>query len=299
MQLQQLTDAIIKQFAGTKIFNRGYDYYLNEMVYNMHYDSNSDSIRAEVAGNYGDYDVTITTENNGIDADCTCPYDGYPCKHVVATLLTFIHNKKDYIQQETAHKKSESSLTKKVRALPKDELVEVLLSCVKKYPEVKRDLMVHLEADKKTTFSAIKTQIARAFPSVESHSYSIPNIAKQLRTILKSVEHSSKEIRIKVSWAVIDRTLKELDAYGIDDETLENVAIETMEKLADAFTDTDILREEKAEIIEQLLSYYHSGNFGITDWVYDTVIDLCSEKSDYMIVIESLESRLKQTTYKT
>lgn len=299
MQLQELTEKVIQQFAGTTIFNRGYDYYQDGMVSNLQYDSETESIQAEVAGSYGDYDVSITTQSGSLSADCTCPYEGYPCKHVVATLLTFIHHKHEYFQQAETRKKSESSLAKKVKALSKDELVEILLSCSKKYSDVRRDLQVRLESDKKATFSTIHKQIMRAFPSIQSHSYSTHSIAKELTTILKSVENSTSEMQIKVCWAVIDRTLKELNEYGMDDEVLENVAIDAMESLVEAFQTNASLQEEKAEIIEQLLIYYEKGNFGITDWVYDTVLGLCTEKSDYMIVIDFLERRLTHTSFRS
>jgi uncharacterized Zn finger protein len=297
MKLQDLTDKAIKQFAGSVIFDRGYNYYVNKLAYDLQYDSDADSIQAQVSGNYGDYDVNITAASGHLSAGCNCPYEGYPCKHIVAVLLTFIHDQDAYIQQAKATKKAESSLTKKVKALSKDELVEILLSCSKRYPDVKRDLMVRLGSDKKATFSSIKRQIVGAFPSIESYNYSTYNIAKQLKTILKSVENASSEIQIKVYWEVIDRTLEELDAYGMQDETLEGVAIDTMEMLVEAFADKDSLQKEKAEIIAQLLKYYHSGNFGITDWVYDTAVGLCNEKSDYKIVIKSLERHMKGNSF--
>lgn len=296
MQLQRLTDDVIKKFAGATIFQRGYGYYTGGQVYDLQYTPESDTIEASVAGNYDNYDVYVTTRHDLIEGRCNCPYDGYPCKHVVATLLTFIHNKQKFAQEEKKRKRSESSLAKKMKGLSKGELEDLLLSYSKKYPDVKRDLMVRLEANNQTTFEIIQKQIARAFPSIESRNYSLSNIAKQLRTILKSVENASKEMQIKVYWAVTDRILEELNAYGIDDETLEGVAIDTMEALAQTFVHLDGLQEEKAEIIRKLMDYYHRGNFGITDWVYDTVMGLCTEKPDYQVVIESLERRLERET---
>ena len=297
MKLQDFTDKAIKQFAGSTIFDRGYGYYVDKLVYDLKYNSDTDGIQARVSGNYGDYDLSVTIKNEHLSAACNCPYDGYPCKHVVAALLTFIHDQDAYIRKAQAVKKAAATLAQKVKALSKKELVEILLTCSTKYSDVKRDLMVRLGSDQKATIRSIKQQIKRAFPAIESYNYSTASIAKQLRTILKSVEHASSEMRIKVYWEVIDRTLEELDDYGMDDETLESVAIDTMEMLVEAFTDKNSRKHENTDIIEQLMKYYCSGNFGITDWVYETVMGLCKEKSDYKIVIKALEGHIKRTSF--
>lgn len=45
MKLQDLTDKAIKQFAGSVIFDRGYNYYVNKLAYDLQYDSDADSIQ--------------------------------------------------------------------------------------------------------------------------------------------------------------------------------------------------------------------------------------------------------------
>lgn len=191
-------------------------------------------------------------------------------------------------------KATENSLTKKIKHLSHEQALEILLEYVKKYPDVKRDLTVRLESDKKATFGSIKKQIARAFPSIQSRNYSTSQIAKQLRMILKSVESAPLEMQVKVYWAVTDRILDELNDYGMDDDALEEIAIEMLEALIDIFQDKESLQEEKADIITQLMKYYLQGNFGLTDWVYETAYKLCSKKSDYTILINSLKGKARQ-----
>ncbi len=291
--LQQLSDQTIKQFAGATIYKRGHEYYTSQAVSALQYDAGTDSLTASVAGQQDDYDVSASMGAGGLSAKCDCPYEGYPCKHIVAALLTFIHGKEQYVQQDTARQKTASSLTKKVNALSKDELVEIVLSAAKKYPEMKRDLMVRLEGEKKVTFDAIKSQIARAFPSIQSRHYSTRDIARQLKPILKSVENANPELQSKVYWAIADRTLKELNDYGMNDESLENIAIDAMENLVKAFTANDALRPFKADVIDQLMGHYNRGNCGLVDFIYETVTDLCANAADYQVVINALERRLK------
>ena len=94
MKLNEITRRWLKNFAGEKIFQRGEDYFQSGMVYQMEYHPDNFSIYAEVSGNYGNYEVKISEDTKDINAYCDCPYDGYPCKHIIAVLLNFIENKK-------------------------------------------------------------------------------------------------------------------------------------------------------------------------------------------------------------
>lgn len=296
MHLQNLTEEAIRAFGGITMFTRGEQYANEDMVHDLLYHSDTDSLEATVSGNYGAYDVYATTKDEVIEASCNCPYDGYPCKHMVAALLTFQRDKENFIKAEAKRRQVDSSLARKVSALSQEKLVELVLSYAKQFPDVKRDLMVRLQANTQETLATITDQIDRAFPDVESRNYSIPTIVKQLRTILKTVENAPKGLQIQASWALADRTLQELNDYGIDDESLESVVIDTLEDLTRTFLHTDGLQEEKETIIRRLMAYYNQGNCGITDWIYDTVIGLCMQKSDYQIVIDALEARLEQET---
>ena len=293
MQLKDLTETYLRQFAGSTIFERGEGYADGEAVYSLRYDAGSDSIQAEVAGNYDDYEVTASSPGGRLSAECDCPYEGYPCKHIVAVLLTFLRDKARYAEEAKKRQKAQSSLAKKIKALSQEQLVEILLDYVKKYPDVKRDLTVRLEADNKATFSSIKKQIARAFPSIQSRNYSTSHIAKQLRMILKSVETAPEAMQAKVYWAVTDRTLLELNNYGMDDDALENIAIDALEELIALFQENDSLQEEKAQVIEQLMAYYFHGNCGLVDLIYESAYNLCSKKADYQILIDSLKPKVK------
>ena len=296
MHLQNLTEEAIKAFGGIAIFKRGDQYANDDMVHDVLYHSDTDSLEASVSGNYGAYDVYATTKDEVIEASCNCPYEGYPCKHMVAALLTFQRNKETLLAADAKRRQVDSSLARKVGNLSQEKLVELILSYAKQYPDVKRDLMVRLQANKQETLAIIADQIDRAFPSAESRNYSTPTIARHLRAILRSAESAPKALQIQVSWAVVDRTLQELDEYGLNDGALEGVAIDTLEDLARTFLHTDGIQEEKEEIIRRLMVYYNQGNSGITDWIYDTVIGLCMQKSDYQIVIDSLEERLEEET---
>ena len=296
-KLTELTESDIRDFAGETIFNRGYDYFEQDMVYELNYDSNR--IAAEVYGNYGDYEVEITSEEGNVEAYCSCPFDGYPCKHVVAVLLTFFHDKETYIRHATQHQSEVSLLKDKIKKLSRAELIEIIISCLDKYPDFWRDMAVRLESDKKLTLNTILKQVKKSYPNIESHHYSGTAIAKQLRAILKSVEGASADMRVKVYWAIVDRTLEELNEYGMSDESLETLALDTMELLAESLNEGEQSRQERQTIIAGLMNYYLHGNCGIVDAIYDAVVLICVEESDYRVVIQKLENDLPCSSFQS
>ncbi|MCI5211053.1 MAG: hypothetical protein D3910_20215, partial [Candidatus Electrothrix sp. ATG2] len=288
-KLIDTTETDIKQFAGSTIFGRGYGYYEDEMVLSLDYDEDGNTIEAEVAGSNMDYVVQIQGTEHDIDSDCDCPYDGWPCKHVVAVLLTLIHQKKKHVEANKQRKKTASSLASKIKKLSKNELAELVIGYSRKYPDVKRELMVRLGTNKKATFETIKKQIKQAFPSIESRNYSTSQIARKITTILQSVEDASPELQAKVYWTAADAAIGELDAYGMNDGSLEELAFDTLESLVETLKDNPSLRDLKTSVIDEVMGYYISGNNGIVDFLYDTASELCSEESHYQIMIDRLK----------
>jgi uncharacterized Zn finger protein len=296
MRLKDLTRGYIENFTGFEIFGRGEEYYRTRRVTNLDYDADEDIITADVSGNYGNYSVAIYAEDGIMEADCDCPYDGYPCKHVAAVLLEFVENKGNYIKKMTTSKTQDSTMKDKMAELPKEELLDIIIDCAKKYPDFKSELMVRFAENKQSVIDTIRKQIIKAFPSVESDSYSVTQVAKRLKTMARQVDAASDDMKIDVHWAITDRVLKELNDYGIDDEALENIAIDSMEKLVLLFEGKTELKQKKQEIIEKLMEYYEWGNCGMVDSIYDTAYDLLESKSDYQIVINHLEKGAKSST---
>ena len=91
--LHEVTEDLILKKVTEKSFRRGKAYYESEMVESVIH--RGSRLFAEVLGNDEDlYYVGIALREDDFDASCTCPYDwgGY-CKHIVAVLLTWIHDR--------------------------------------------------------------------------------------------------------------------------------------------------------------------------------------------------------------
>jgi len=83
--LQGLTLEDLREWAGSKIYNRGKDYVSCVSQLSRTEDG---TLVAWVSGT-DEYATSIRHEGDGdFDSDCTCPYDDWgPCKHAVAVLL--------------------------------------------------------------------------------------------------------------------------------------------------------------------------------------------------------------------
>ncbi len=93
MDLYDITEKDVRKIADSgAILSRGRKYYNGDMIKSM---SVADGvIAAKVRGNYGTYNVEISIdEDDDIEADCDCPYDGWGCKHIVAVLYKWIHER--------------------------------------------------------------------------------------------------------------------------------------------------------------------------------------------------------------
>lgn len=93
MVLPELTEAMVRRVATGESFERGYEYYDEGAVLSLIL--RAGVLQAEVEGsNPQPYTVRCMFDEQGVaSATCTCPYDrGGWCKHIVATLLTVIHD---------------------------------------------------------------------------------------------------------------------------------------------------------------------------------------------------------------
>ncbi|TEU00770.1 MAG: SWIM zinc finger domain-containing protein, partial [Dehalococcoidia bacterium] len=125
--MSELTETTVRQYATPESFRRGRDYYEQGAVLSLA--RRGDQLLAEVEGSqYEPYQVQVTLDAGDVaEAICTCPYDwgGY-CKHIVATLLAYIHEPDQVEERPT--------LESLLDGLGADQLREILLSLIERRP---------------------------------------------------------------------------------------------------------------------------------------------------------------------
>ena len=96
------TEALIRQQASAESFRRGRQYYRAQTVGSLLQRGNT--IHGEVAGSqFSPYYIRLFADADVIaGATCTCPYDrGGWCKHIVAVLLTCVHEPEKIVEHPT------------------------------------------------------------------------------------------------------------------------------------------------------------------------------------------------------
>jgi uncharacterized Zn finger protein len=124
-----LTEVMIRQIATDESFQRGRSYHDEGAVLRLV--RRGDQIAAEVQGSqYEPYRVSITLGPAGIvDTACSCPYDwGSACKHVVAALLTLLH------QPERVDERP--PIEALLDRLDRQQLRDILLALIQRMPDL-------------------------------------------------------------------------------------------------------------------------------------------------------------------
>ncbi len=92
MQYPNLTEDQIQERCTKAVFSRGEGYFYDEAIENAIFHDWTLSATCQ-GSEFTPYRVSVELTPTGIaDAECSCPYDwGGDCKHIVALLLTYVH----------------------------------------------------------------------------------------------------------------------------------------------------------------------------------------------------------------
>ena len=128
-KLPQLTEAHIRKLASGPSFERGETYYHDGAI--LEPVRQARDLRAQCEGSdYEPYQVSAILTKGGIgETSCTCPYDyGGICKHIVALLLTYVHEPQTF--------RSIPPLTTLLAGRSQEELIALIGEMVKREPEL-------------------------------------------------------------------------------------------------------------------------------------------------------------------
>lgn len=128
-KLPRLTEAHISTLANASSFERGENYYRDRAVFGAV--RQGTELRAQCEGSdYEPYQARATLTESGVaQMSCTCPYDyGGICKHIVALLLTYVHEPRSF--------RSVPPLTVLLAGSSREELIALIGELIKREPEL-------------------------------------------------------------------------------------------------------------------------------------------------------------------
>jgi uncharacterized Zn finger protein len=110
-------------------------------------DVTAEEIYAVVQGT-DEYEVVLTTGEDGIEGDCDCPYgqEGAFCKHCVAVGLTVLRHGRALPAQRAAAVQKRDLLDQWLETLPREELLELLREQIGEDRDLRRSLELRAAA---------------------------------------------------------------------------------------------------------------------------------------------------------
>ncbi len=128
-KLPRVTEADVHKLASAQSFERGRDYYNQGAIFDTV--RQGMELRAQCEGSeYEPYEVSVTLDEDGVaDGYCSCPYEyDLVCKHIVALLLTYVHEPESFRFVELPRKA--------LAEYSKEELIEAIGEIVGHNPKV-------------------------------------------------------------------------------------------------------------------------------------------------------------------
>ena len=127
MQYPDITEDQIQDRCTKQVFARGEGYFYEEMIENAMFHGSTLSATCQGSEDTP-YTVSVELTPTGIaDAECSCPYDwGGDCKHIVALLLTYVH------EPDEIH--SIEPILTAIAEKPRETLLRVISELLKREP---------------------------------------------------------------------------------------------------------------------------------------------------------------------
>lgn len=190
---KKITENILKSLSSPESFTRGHNLYQSDAVFDTF--RQGDILTGKCEGSSAPfYQLRVQFDEGGIqEASCTCPYNwgGY-CKHIIALLLTYIHNPDAFIEQK--------STEELLGQLDKDALVHLITKMVDQNP----DLYSWLQ-------TAIPAVSAKSQPAQQRNKRKTKVSKTAYKRQIQSILHSLQGYRMSEAYWMMGGMVDQLD----------------------------------------------------------------------------------------
>lgn len=309
MQYPNITEDQIQDRCTKKVFSRGEGYFYAEAIENPMFHGWTLSANCQ-GSEVTPYCVSVELTPTGIaDAECSCPYDwGGDCKHIVALLLTYVHEREVI--------RSIEPILTAIAEKPRTTLLRVISELLKREPTLASIVETYAGSVEKSQFgdtptastivasatsTAYREQIDRLFGDKFLEQHQLHEVIAQLTELLKHAESLAQagatEFALSILYALIHQSIVRYE------DTLQNAELPRFVgkcttqfvQIADTLQELTVLREYRRPLLE--LSFEAEATF--TPHLIHLLMKLCAtqDTADLQTAVEQRldESRDRQT----
>lgn len=303
----------IKQICTPRSFKRGEDYYTSGAIIEPVREGNT--LRASCLGTAPEpYKVKVTIRDGEVtSASCTCPYDrGGACKHVIALLLTYIHEPEAF---EVIDKEREAEA---LMQLEKEQLVTLIQHMVAREPTLRKFLVEWLtqvagaseepsesmHRKRAINFNAevkrYQANADKAFRNYSKYGFvdygsSYP-LSRELLKLIQLAEYMTARGEYVRAIAILTGTFESIDENiemcDDSDGSISSVASECIEEMRNIVSDLNWDTQIRHEWQEHMFRRFAKNRYGLADEVDELLLASCREEDvEYLkqLVNEELE----------
>ena len=277
-----LTEEYLRRKFGANTFWKGLRYFHDGNVRCVIRVDN-DTLIGSVQGS-ADIPYVVNVNIKDLSNTCSCPLGG-DCKHVVATLLSFINKK--FIDLD--------SLVDRIRSIPKDVLYRMLKSISLSNPEIighiHDAIRIYLASEKgsREILREIRKRITNMFAGADLSYYGVPSLANRIRRIFRQIMNSdlNDDSKAKLLIDLLDHIVV-CFGEGADDSSgvLGSTAIEISDALISLLEKSEAL---KSKFADQIVDLVILEDYGLE---FERLIPHVVTKDNYLYVIDKLKNEL-------
>lgn len=231
MGFKQINSQDIQKRTSPGIYARGELYFHAGLVQGLRAFAAEDKILAEVLGNFGIYEVSLNLSGRHLDGECNCPYDKSPCKHMVAVALEFIHHRAHYLQEARRWQQTRQSLRSRLGSERPQVLVELILHAARQSPLFEQEVHLRYAESDPQTHVLMREHIRKVLEDSEMDYVAFRQAEKSYRQDLQRVKTLSAQLKLGVGIAILETVVRIFNAYGLEDQGLENLCLELWEQI--------------------------------------------------------------------
>lgn len=266
-----ITEQDIHNIIDATSFQRGQSYYRGNAIFNTRREGMTLKARCQGSRSQA-YRVEVKFDTDGIVSNqCSCPLGGH-CKHVVALLLTWVHDPQEFLEQPEVDELLEQST--------KAELISLIKKMLRREPELESLLQTAGKQNAAANPEIYRRQVNNAF----QHSSYDWDDTYEVGDELSSVKETADEFAgqgdyasaVTVYESIINGIIDNFYSYEDEEGELGSVINDCVEELDTCLANVQDDKALREHIMQVLFAAYNfdvkAGGIGVGEEAPDILL---------------------------